>query len=120
MYASLLCEGRMVVTNDEMRDHWLHLLDIRLFRRWKESQHIRFAFERQSDPSAWQIKLHVPGSFAHATQSASNGNWHIASDEGNSWLCIAPLVPVRFFAGVCAVWGGELGVKVIIRTTSSS
>lgn len=91
MYASLLGDGRLVVTNDEMRDHWLHLLEHRLFRRWKESQLIHFEFTRQGSPGMWAIKLQAPLPWAHATQRADNGVWHIASDEGSEWLCARPL-----------------------------
>jgi hypothetical protein len=91
MYASLLGEGRLVVTNDEMRDHWLHLLEHRLFRRWKESQLVHFAFVRQTDPTQWQIELQPPQPWAHATQCAPNGVWHIASADDERWLCATPL-----------------------------
>jgi hypothetical protein len=94
MYASLLGEGRMVVTNDEMRDHWLHLLEHRLFRRWKEGQLVHFEFVRNGDPTSWQIRLQPPPSWAHATQCSPNGVWHIASSDDDSWLCAQPLAPL--------------------------
>ena len=34
----------MVVTNDQMRDHWLDMVDPGAFVRWKQSQMLRFDF----------------------------------------------------------------------------
>lgn len=94
IYASLLGNGRLVVTNDEMRDHWLHLLEHRLFRRWKEAQIIRFQFARQGNvgrDGCWSINMREPRPWAHATQRAENGVWHLAAASGDGWLCAQPL-----------------------------
>lgn len=88
MYASLHGNGRMVVTNDEMRDHWYDLLEERSFRRWKEFQIVQFAFERELAPTNWKIQLHMPKPFSHALQQADTGEWHLPAKESDDWLCI--------------------------------
>jgi len=104
MYASLLGEGRRVVTNDEMRDHWLHLLEWHLFRRWKESQIIHFDFKRFEDPDTWQIELTYPKPWTRATQTSADGTWHIACADDDSWVCARPLVDLPVEAGAETRW----------------
>jgi len=110
MYASLHGNGRLVVTNDEMRDHWAPLLDERLFRRWKDTQILHFGFEREASPDNWTVTLHFPEPCTHATQTAPTGEWHIASADGDRWLCVQPDASLaRAFATVAG--DGEPGAE---------
>ena len=50
-HAAIWCgEGTMVVTNDEMRDHFFQMLTYGMFLRWKERHQIHFSF------GDWDVK----------------------------------------------------------------
>eukprot|EP00536_Pseudo-nitzschia_multiseries_P012512 jgi/Psemu1/244629/estExt_Genewise1.C_4820015 len=87
----------MLVTNDQMRDHKLDLLEPREFRRWCSCHIVNYDISEYKEDE-WeddrQISLVPADSFSREIQSntpaTGNGNvWHFPiGDDSSDWLCI--------------------------------
>ena len=99
----------LLITNDQMRDHRMDLLEPRLFRRWTSCHVVRYKFGPY-DGNEWQADRHVflehADSFSREIQgnpiTTSNGAaataWHIPiaewnEDDHNDRFCISIAAP---------------------------
>lgn len=92
----------MLITNDQMRDHSLELLEPRLFRRWCSCHIVNYDFPEPYDDQ-WEerpVEFHAADFFSHEIQGnpSSEGNalgsgslaWHFPVSEWgeNERLCV--------------------------------
>ncbi|CAM9560077.1 unnamed protein product [Discosporangium mesarthrocarpum] len=101
LFTILSPEGRAcVVTNDEMRDHRMALLQPVPFQRWKNTQVRRFRIlwdsactSRQGTRTPLEVVVQDPPHFTRDMQGTSPrggvSTWHIPlGDTGDQWLCL--------------------------------
>jgi len=74
-HAAIWCgEGTMVVTNDEMRDHFFQMLTHGMFLRWKERHQIHFSFgdwtekDAKSNRKRRKVELVFPDAYSRRIQ----------------------------------------------------
>jgi len=86
----------MLITNDQMRDHKLDLLEPREFRRWCSCHIVNYDIGEYVEDE-WeedrQISLVPADSFSREIQPnkhrTGNGNvWHFPIGDSSDWLCI--------------------------------
>jgi hypothetical protein len=90
----------MIVSNDQMRDHKLTLLEPREFRRWCSCHIVNYHLSFYEDDE-WgegrQVDLTPADYFSREIQGnphpSSVGNvWHFPISNSTDWLCIWPAI----------------------------
>ena len=110
MHAALLSPGRLVLTNDEMRDHHFQMLAPRCFLRWKDRHQVHFEFgEYNAAKRRYDVRFKFPDPYTRRVQRVSDGlvvplpklgdknrfldGVFVAEDnvpESETYLCIRP------------------------------
>jgi hypothetical protein len=88
----------LLITNDQMRDHKLDLLEPREFRRWCSCHIVNYdvdGFEADEWAETRTVSLSPADVFSREIQSNPHGSkngtvWHfpVSDWEGASWLCL--------------------------------
>lgn len=87
----------MLITNDQMRDHKLDLLEPREFRRWCSCHIVNYdiaAYEKDEWVEEREISFVPADSFSREIQSNLHKDgidtvWHFPVANSAEWLCIA-------------------------------
>jgi hypothetical protein len=88
----------LLVTNDQMRDHRLELLEPREFRRWCSCHIVKYnvsRFEKDEWTESRMVDLYPADVFSREIQGNPHGSkngtvWHfpVLDLDGPSWLCL--------------------------------
>jgi len=86
----------MLVSNDQLKDHKLELMEPRLFRRWYNSYFINYSFTAFVNHECVKnniINFSIPDCFSNEIQGNTSVNgiaWHfpVCGWNGNERLCI--------------------------------
>lgn len=85
----------VLVSNDQMRDHKMNLLEPRLFRRWRSNYIVNYNFCAFVDGVCTNpdIQFTPPDAFSWEIQGNDDGRgnsvWHLPlKDTENEWLCL--------------------------------
>ena len=87
----------MLITNDQMRDHKLDLLEPREFRRWSSCHIVNYDiafYEKDEWEEERKISFVPADSFSREIQSNIHKNgkdtaWHFPIGDSLEWLCIS-------------------------------
>ncbi|KAF8642189.1 hypothetical protein HU200_067452 [Digitaria exilis] len=88
LYAAIKL-NRLLVTNDEMRDHIFELLGSSFFPKWKQRHRVKYTFNKG------KAVLLMPPPYSSEIQESEMGSWHIPMEEKSGdeririWLCIS-------------------------------
>ncbi|KAF8646853.1 hypothetical protein HU200_065658 [Digitaria exilis] len=88
LYAAIKL-NRLLVTNDEMRDHIFELLGSSFFPKWKQRHRVKYTFNKG------KAVLLMPPPYSSEIQESEMGSWHMPMEEKSGdeririWLCIS-------------------------------